>query len=119
MSQSSDNISETSTVSEIPNEIGELYQSMTSLMDNIIIDNALLNNKFTDMKKSISVIKLEMNDMSEAYELNNKKVETQLSLLQKQLLDTRNVLLQNIDISIKKIRAEISSMIIEEVRKNM
>jgi hypothetical protein len=104
------NIGESTGVKKVPDVINGIYQSMSGIIEALNADNAILNQQvdklYSLLISNASTIREDLADVK-------KKTEIIVDL-QKQIMDTRNILLQTLDINIKNLKKELST---ENIRK--
>lgn len=123
-----ESISDDSEEHKAPDLIANIYQSMSKIIEALNTDNALLNHQVNKIRKeldfvcgTITQLRTNQEEMSsiyinevgrikdiDIYELR-KKLST-LAEVQKHVMETRNMLMQTLDINMKVIKKEIAEI---------
>lgn len=99
-----------SDTEKVPDVISGIYQSMSNIIEALNADNAILNQQVDKLHSLlISTASAIQEDLADV----KKKADAVVDL-QKQVMDTRNILLQTLDINMKNIKKELST---ENIRK--
>lgn len=118
-----------------PNVIDDIYKSMSKVVEALNADNIILNKQITSVKaeleficNALAIFKAEVQETSSIYHHNLYKMSNQLSSinfeelnnvrkkieiitdLQKYTVNTRNILLQTLDINLKSIKKELNEI---------
>lgn len=101
--------------------INSIYKSMSNIIDALNTDNVILNQQVKKIHDELSFVcdtiaplKLEMDAISELI----KKQSLTIVDVQKQLNNTRNVLMQTLDIHMKNIKKELSDIKKSQINKD-
>jgi hypothetical protein len=121
---------------DVPNIIEQMYHSMSGIVETISVENIALKTVLEELRNDISktnhalsIAKLELEEIRATFIIEKagidqcikdvqKRLET-LALLQRQLIDTRNTLIQLVTSTSKSIKEELKKMIADEVRKQI
>jgi len=95
---------------KVPDVISGIYQSMSNIIEALNNDNAILNQQVDKLHSLlVSTASIIQEDLADV----KKKADTVVDL-QKQIMDTRAILLQTLDVNIKNLKKELST---ENIRK--
>jgi hypothetical protein len=99
-----------------PDVIENIYKSMSKIIEVLTTDHLILNNQVSKIRSeleficnTIANIKIETRDLSYKFGEFKKKLKA-VSDIQKQIIETRNTLLQTLEINNKIIKKEISDI---------
>jgi hypothetical protein len=109
-----EDISEDSDIEDkAPDVIESIYKSMSKIIESINTDNLIINKQVSKIKSdllivcnTVSNIKLNIQEMNDEFDKIKKKTNA-IPDLQRQAIETRNILLQSIDVNIKAIKKEL------------
>lgn len=98
---------------EESNIIDTIYKTMSQIIETINMDNLILNRQISNAKDDLEHLKIEGKSLHEKFdkclhELSEiKKKLNMIDELQKNVLETRNTLLQTLNLHMKNMKKEL------------
>lgn len=113
-------VSDNDTESEAPDVISSIYKSMSQIIEALNTDNLILNQQVNKIRgelefvcNTLSTLKIDTQEISSTCLLQSNDLKKKISALenlQKHVMETRNMLIQTLDVNIKSIKKELSEI---------